>query len=151
MPISSMNLIQKHFGLNTRRLNLTVWQVRSGRELKKGRVKIQKLAWELLTLQAMRLSLKGFKYPKDTDWQKKFEDSFPFEETPDQAKASLEIKEEMEAGRLIDRLLCGDVGYGKTEVAMRSAFKTVMGGKQVAYLVPTTILASQHYEIFLKG
>ncbi|MFY9402158.1 MAG: transcription-repair coupling factor [Candidatus Omnitrophota bacterium] len=151
VPISSMNLIQKYFGLNTRRPKLNRLASKEWKRVKeRARKKIQKLAWELLTLQAMRLSLKGFKYPKDTDWQKKFEDSFPFEETPDQAKASLEIKEEMEAGRLIDRLLCGDVGYGKTEVAMRSAFKTVMGGKQVAYLVPTTILASQHYENFSK-
>lgn len=149
VPVSSMNLIQKYFGLNVRkprlhRLGSKEW----GRIKERTRKGIQKLAWELLALQAMRLSLKGFKYPKDTDWQRKFEESFPFTETPDQVKASLEVKEEMESGRLMDRLLCGDVGYGKTEVAMRAAFKTVMGGKQVAYLVPTTILAEQHYENF---
>ncbi|MFA4888536.1 MAG: DEAD/DEAH box helicase, partial [Candidatus Omnitrophota bacterium] len=83
------------------------------------------------------------------DWQKQFESTFAYEETPDQAKAAEEVKKEMESGKLIDRLLCGDVGYGKTEVAMRAAFKTVLCNKQVAYLVPTTILAEQHYQNFI--
>ncbi len=151
VPIASMHLVQKYLGLNIRRPKLHRLGSKEWERIKaKTRKGIQKLAWELLSLQAMRLSLKGFKYPKDTDWQKKFEDSFCFTETPDQLKAAGEVKKEMESGKLMDRLLCGDVGYGKTEVAMRAAFKTVMGGKQVAYLVPTTILAEQHYENFSK-
>lgn len=151
VPVDSMHLVQKYLGFHLRkprlnRLGSKEWQ-RVKARTRKG---IQKLALELLTLQAMRLTLLGFKYPRDTDWQEKFEKSFPYQETPDQLKAAQEVKKEMESGKLMDRLLCGDVGYGKTEVAMRAAFKTVMGGRQVAYLVPTTILAEQHYQNFSK-
>jgi transcription-repair coupling factor (superfamily II helicase) len=103
------------------------------------------MARELLRLYALRESVKGFAFGKDTPWQHQFEDSFQYEETPDQLEATKEIKNDMEKQRPMDRLLCGDVGYGKTEVAIRAAFKAVMDGKQVAVLVPTTILAQQHY------
>ena len=149
VPVDSMHLVQKYLGLNIRRPKLhRLGNKEWGRIKARTRKGIQKLAWELLTLQAMRLASKGFKFPEDTDWQMEFEESFPFEETPDQLKAALEVKADMESGKLMDRLLCGDVGYGKTEVAMRAAFKTVMGGRQVAYLVPTTILAKQHFQNF---
>ena len=93
----------------------------------------------------MRASLKGHAFAPDSDWQKDFEKTFPFEDTPDQIKATEDVKQDMEDSTPMDRLLCGDVGYGKTEVAMRAAFKAVMGNKQVAILVPTTILAEQHF------
>ena len=106
------------------------------------------IAKDLLSLQARRESAHGFRYSRDTDWQKEVEDAFPYKETPDQLRATVEIKKDMESSRPTDRLLCGDVGYGKTEVAMRAAFKAVMDNKQVAFLVPTTILAEQHTETF---
>ena len=87
-------------------------------------------------------------FSKDTPWQKQFEDSFPYQETDDQLRCIAEVKKDMESNKPMDRLLCGDVGYGKTEVAIRAAFKAVMDQKQVAYLVPTTILANQQYEEF---
>jgi len=90
----------------------------------------------------------GHAFGKDTVWQKQFEDLFPYQETEDQLRCIEEIKRDMESPRPMDRLLCGDVGYGKTEVAMRAVFKAVMDGKQVAYLVPTTVLAQQHYNTF---
>ncbi len=113
----------------------------------KSRVKesIREMAAELLRLAAMRAAQPGYAFPPDTVWQKEFEDAFPFEETPDQLKAIQEIKADMEQGRPMDRLLLGDVGYGKTEVALRAAFKAASDGRQVAILVPTTILAQQHY------
>ena len=97
-----------------------------------------------------RSTIKGHKFAKDTEWQNQFEDEFPFEETPDQLSSLEEIKKDMESDKPMDRLLCGDVGYGKTEVAFRAAFKAVMDGKQVAFLVPTTILAEQHYKNMVK-
>ncbi|MEW6008435.1 MAG: transcription-repair coupling factor [Candidatus Omnitrophota bacterium] len=106
---------------------------------------VRTVALDLLSLQAARSALNGFKFSADTDWQREFEESFAFPETPGQIKALEEVKNDMESNRPMDRLLCGDVGYGKTEVAMRSAFKAVMDNKQVAILVPTTVLAVQHY------
>src|SRR5205823_6005392 len=94
---------------------------------------------------AARESLPGHAFGEDTPWQREFEGSFIYEETPDQMKAIIEAKKDMQSTKPMDRLICGDVGYGKTEVAIRAAFKSVMGGKQVAFLVPTTILAQQHY------
>ncbi len=119
---------------------------------KKARVKeaVRKVAEELLDLYARRQVSVGYAYPADTTWQKELEDSFPYVETEDQKRALAEIKRDMEIPRPMDRLLCGDVGYGKTEVALRAAFKAVMDGKQVAILVPTTVLAQQHYETFLQ-
>jgi len=119
---------------------------------KKGRVKeaVLEVAQEMLDLYARRNVVQGYAFKVDTAWQKELEDSFPYVETEDQLRALNDIKRDMEAPRPMDRLLCGDVGYGKTEVALRAAFKAVMDGKQVAILVPTTVLAQQHYETFLQ-
>jgi transcription-repair coupling factor (superfamily II helicase) len=119
---------------------------------RKGRVKqaVLEVAQEMLDLYARRNVVHGHAFNEDTAWQKELEDSFPYVETEDQLRALNDIKHDMEAARPMDRLLCGDVGYGKTEVALRAAFKAVMDGKQVAILVPTTVLAQQHYETFLQ-
>jgi transcription-repair coupling factor (superfamily II helicase) len=119
---------------------------------KKGRVKqaVLEVAQEMLDLYARRNVVQGYAFKADTTWQKELEDSFPYVETEDQKRAIADIKRDMESTRPMDRLLCGDVGYGKTEVALRAAFKAVMDGKQVAILVPTTVLAQQHYETFLQ-
>src|SRR3989475_11446325 len=106
------------------------------------------MAIELLDLYARRQLAKGFAFPPDTPWQRELESAFLYEDTPDQRRASEEVKRDMERPRPMDRLLVGDVGYGKTEVALRAAFKAVQAGKQVAVLVPTTILAEQHGRTF---
>jgi transcription-repair coupling factor (superfamily II helicase) len=118
----------------------------------KARVKesVQELAQELLALYAEREAATGYSYSPDTVWQQNFEAAFPYVETEDQLRAIAEVKRDLERARPMDRLLCGDVGYGKTEVALRAAFKVLMDGKQVAVLVPTTILAQQHYETFTQ-
>jgi transcription-repair coupling factor (superfamily II helicase) len=151
VPVEEMHLVQKYIAFQARRpklyrLGTKEWQ----RTKERARRAIQKFAWDILCLQAMRLSVGGFVYSKDTDWQKQFEETFLYEETPDQAKATQEVKRDMESPQPMDRLLCGDVGYGKTEVAMRAAFKATQDFKQVAFLVPTTILAEQHYQNFLS-
>ena len=151
VPVEQMYLLQKYIGIRARpprvnRLGSKEWQAIKDRT-RRG---IHSLALQLLENQASRQTKKGFKYGPDNDWQEEFEKSFPYKETPDQAKAVLDVKRDMEEGRIMDRLLCGDVGYGKTEVAMRAAFKAVMNNKQVAILVPTTILAEQHYQNFLE-
>jgi len=122
------------------------WQNIKDRTLKA----VVSVAKDLLEVQARRSVEKGFAFPKDQEWQRQFEEDFPFEETPDQDKSIREVKADMEAPRPMDRLLCGDVGYGKTEVAMRAAFKAVTGGRQVAILVPTTVLAEQHYLVLKR-
>ena len=114
----------------------------------KGAVK--DIAKELVELYSARQNRQGFAYSKDTVWQKEFEETFPYEETSDQLKAIEETKLDMESHKIMDRLICGDVGYGKTEIAIRAAFKAVQDGKQVAFLVPTTILAKQHYNTFVQ-
>ena len=118
----------------------------------KAKVKIatEEIAKDLVDLYALRQNTEGYRYGKDTVWQKEFEDLFPFEETEDQLNAIEETKRDMESGKIMDRLICGDVGYGKTEIAIRAAFKAVQEGKQVVYLVPTTILAQQHYTTFTQ-
>ncbi|HAA34089.1 MAG TPA: transcription-repair coupling factor, partial [Firmicutes bacterium] len=118
----------------------------------KNRVKasVQDLARDLLSLYAAREAVTGHAFSPDHPWQAEFEERFPYEETQDQLRSIQEVKADMESSRPMDRLLCGDVGYGKTEVALRAAFKAVTDGKQVAFLVPTTILAQQHYENFLE-
>ncbi|MBU9889867.1 MAG: transcription-repair coupling factor [Candidatus Omnitrophica bacterium] len=126
------------------KLNTKEWE----RIKQRTRTALHTVAKDLLEIQAKRSLQKGLAFPKDTPWQKQFEAEFPFGETPGQERAIEEVKKDMESERPMDRLLCGDVGYGKTEVAMRAAFKAVMGGKQVAFLVPTTILAEQHYILF---
>ncbi|KFI36415.1 transcription-repair coupling factor [Peptococcaceae bacterium SCADC1_2_3] len=150
VPTDQIKLIQKYLGAESTtpprlsRLGGSEWA------RVKGRVKeaVRELAQELINLYATRRTITGHAYSLDTVWQKEFEDLFPFEETPDQLKAIVEVKADMEKMRPMDRLLCGDVGYGKTEVALRAAFKAVQENKQVAVLVPTTILAQQHYYTF---
>ena len=115
---------------------------------------VKNIAQDLVKLYAERQASSGYQFGKDTIWQKEFEEMFPYEETDDQLNAIEDTKKDMESGRVMDRLICGDVGYGKTEVAIRAAFKAVQDGKQVAYLVPTTVLASQHFSTFeerMKG
>ena len=143
VPVERLDLIQKYTG-GTRpaldRLGGTTW------EKAKSRVKkaMRDMAEELLKLYAQRRAVPGHAFASDTHWQEEFEDAFPYEPTVDQANAIADIKKDMETPIPMDRLLCGDVGYGKTEVAMRAAFKAVMDGKQVAVLAPTTVLAFQH-------
>ncbi len=151
IPTNQLDLVQKYIGSEgkTPKLNKlggTDW-IRTKKKVKES---LKELAGELIKLYAKRQSIKGFAYSKDTIWQKQFEEQFPYEETEDQLRCIEEIKRDMESDKVMDRLLCGDVGYGKTEVAMRAAFKAVMDGKQVAYLVPTTVLAHQHYKNFLE-
>src|SRR5213596_2964018 len=126
------------------RLGTTTWQ----RQRDKTRAAIRQMAIELLDLYARRQLANGFAFPPDTPWQRELESAFLYEDTPDQRRASEEVKRDMERARPMDRLLVGDVGYGKTEVALRAAFKSVQAGKQVAVLVPTTILAEQHGRTF---
>lgn len=128
------------------RLHTKEWE----RIKEKTRLAVKSVARDMLELQARRNILKGISCAGDTDWQREFEAEFPFKETPDQIRAIEEVKRDMEADRPMDRLLCGDVGYGKTEVAMRAAFKAVSSGRQVAILVPTTVLAEQHYLVLKK-
>ncbi|SHK04521.1 transcription-repair coupling factor [Clostridium cavendishii DSM 21758] len=151
VPVDQLDLVQKYIGSEGKapkvnKLGGTEWQKAKA----KVRSSINEIAEDLVKLYAARSTLKGHKFSKDTEWQKQFEDEFPFEETPDQLSSLEEIKKDMESNKAMDRLLCGDVGYGKTEVAVRAAFKAVMDGKQVAFLVPTTILADQHYKNFKK-
>lgn len=149
VPTDQMDLIQKYIGAEERAPKLNKL---GGAEWAKTKVKVKRaivdMAEELLKLYALRQEMKGYAFSEDTDWQRQFEDLFPYEETPDQLKSIEEVKADMESDKPMDRLLCGDVGYGKTEVAIRAAFKCVMDSKQVAFLVPTTILAQQHYNNF---
>ena len=147
VPVDQLDLIQKYVGSEGKspkvnKLGSAEWQKAKA----KVRKSINEIAEDLVKLYAMRTTVKGHKFSKDTEWQKQFEDEFPYDETPDQLSSLEEIKSDMESDKPMDRLLCGDVGYGKTEVALRAAFKAVMDGKQVALLVPTTILAEQHYK-----
>lgn len=149
VPKHDIHLVQKYISFQKKpprlyKLGSGEWR-RVRRHIQK---QLQKLAAELLHMQAVRASLQGYKFSPDTEWQKEFEKNFPFEDTPDQRKAAEDVKSDMESARPMDRLLCGDVGYGKTEVALRAAFKAVMDNKQAAILVPTTILAEQHYYNF---
>lgn len=114
------------------------------------RTAVDEVAQDLVELYALRQQSQGFQYGADTVWQREFEEMFPFEETEDQISAIAATKEDMESSKIMDRLICGDVGYGKTEIAIRAAFKAVQEGKQVVYLVPTTILAQQHYNTFVQ-
>ena len=143
VPVERLDLIQKYTGGSKPpldRLGGTTWE-RAKTKVKKA---MRDMAEELLKLYAARKAVPGHAFGPDTHWQEEFEDAFEFQLTPDQATAIAEIKRDMETPTPMDRLLCGDVGYGKTEVAMRAAFKAVMDGKQVAFLAPTTILAAQH-------
>lgn len=148
---SQLDLIQKFSSKDGARpkidkLGGTAWQNTKNRV--KGHV--AGIAKDLVDLYAIRQSKEGYAYSPDTLWQKEFEEAFPYEETEDQLRAIEETKRDMESHKIMDRLICGDVGYGKTEIAIRAAFKAVQDGKQVAYLVPTTILAQQHYATFTE-
>ena len=150
LPVEQIDFLQRYVGGEGRQPKVSSL---GGQEWirVKNRVKasVQDLARELLSLYAAREAVSGYAFSVDQTWQNDFEERFPYEETPDQLRAIQDVKKDMEHDRPMDRLLCGDVGYGKTEVALRAAFKAVLDSKQVAFLVPTTILAQQHYENFL--
>lgn len=151
VPTDQLHLLEKYTSRDGHvpalsRLGSSEWQKTRAR----AKQAVEKLAAELLRTQAMRKTRHSYQFSEDTVWQKEFEQAFEYEETPDQAKAAEEVKRDMEKPVPMDRLLCGDVGYGKTEVAMRAAFKAVQESKQVAVLVPTTILAEQHYTTFTQ-
>ena len=151
VPIEQVNLVQRYIGNEGEkpaldRIGSKAWENRKN----KVRKAVEDLAQKLISLYSKRKAAKGFPFPRDTEWQTTFEAAFPYEDTPDQITVTEEIKADMEKPVPMDRLVCGDVGYGKTEIAMRAAFKAVMGGKQVAFLAPTTILAEQHYETCIE-
>jgi len=149
--INQMDLVQKYVGAEGKAPKL---HKIGGSEWKKSKAKVKKaikdIAKDLVLLYSQRQYQRGFKYDEDNMWQREFEEMFPYEETGDQLMAIEDVKCDMESDKIMDRLICGDVGYGKTEVAIRAAFKAVQSSKQVAYLVPTTILAQQHYERFAE-
>ncbi|CEO13403.1 transcription-repair coupling factor (TRCF ATP-dependent helicase mfd) [[Clostridium] sordellii] len=149
VPIDQMDKIQKFIGADTEKVKLN--KLGSG-EWSKAKAKVKKeiedMTKDLVELYAKREKIKGYRFSKDTLWQSEFETLFPYQETDDQIKAIEETKKDMESNKVMDRLICGDVGYGKTEVAIRAIFKACMDQKQVAVLVPTTILAQQHYNTF---
>jgi transcription-repair coupling factor (superfamily II helicase) len=149
VPGDRMELVHRYIGVGGRKPRLSkihgrVWK----RAKKKAEDAVEDLAAELLRLQAVRQSCPGISFRKKHEWEEQFEAEFPYEETEDQLRAIEAVKDDMASGRPMDRLICGDVGYGKTEIAMRAAFKCVTGGWQVAVLVPTTVLAQQHYRTF---
>ncbi len=151
LPVDQIDILQKYVGGEEKPPRLYSLGGQEWARVK-NRVKasVQELARELLSLYAAREAEQGYAFSPDHYWQQEFEARFPYEETPDQLRAIQEVKADMERDRPMDRLLCGDVGYGKTEVALRAAFKALMDNKQVAFLVPTTILAQQHYHNFVE-
>ncbi|MDP2892557.1 MAG: transcription-repair coupling factor [Bacillota bacterium] len=151
VPTDQIKRVQKYIGSDEgqprlSRLGGAEWE----RTKRRVACSVREIATDLITLYAGRQAEKGYTYLPDTVWQQQFEETFPYEETPDQIVCIAEIKADMENGKIMDRLLCGDVGYGKTEVAARAAFKAVMDSKQAALLVPTTILAQQHFNTFTE-
>ena len=151
LPVGQAHLLSRYVGLgrNSPRLHKLGGR-RWAKEKDAAATAVEDLASNLLEVQAMRATLPGHACGEDTTWQHEFEATFPYTETVDQEQAILATKRDMESKKPMDRLICGDVGYGKTEVAMRAAFKAVMDGKQVAMLVPTTVLAQQHYQSFIE-
>lgn len=151
LPATRLESIQKYAGAEAKRPKLNKL---GGAEWNKTKTKVrgavQEIAKDLVKLYAARQEKAGFQYGTDTVWQREFEELFPYDETDDQMDAIDAVKKDMESRRIMDRLICGDVGYGKTEVALRAAFKAVQDSKQVVYLVPTTILAQQHYNTFVQ-
>ncbi len=151
IPVNQLDSITKYVGADGKEPRINKMGGQEWTKIKaKVRAGLKDVADNLVKLYAKREMSKGYAFSKDTVWQNQFEDSFPYEETDDQLRCIEEIKRDIERERPMDRLLCGDVGYGKTEVAIRAAFKAVMDGKQVAYLAPTTVLASQHFHSFMK-
>lgn len=148
---TQLDMIQKYAGADAKKPKLNKL---GGQEWHKTKTRVQgavkEIAADLVALYAKRQQNEGYAYGADTVWQREFEEMFPFEETEDQEAAILATKRDMESKKIMDRLICGDVGYGKTEIAIRAAFKAVQEGKQVVYLVPTTILAQQHYNTFVQ-
>ena len=148
---TQMDLIQKYASADAKKPKLNKLGGQEwGRTKKRVRGAVQEIAKDLVELYAKRQEKEGFVYEKDTVWQREFEEMFPFEETEDQIAAIEATKKDMESTKIMDRLICGDVGFGKTEIAIRAAFKAVQENKQVVYLVPTTILAQQHYNTFVQ-
>ena len=149
IPVTQAHLLSRYTGMGGGRPQLhTLGGKRWERDKDAAQQAVQDLAAQLLQTQASRDALPGHAFKEDSTWQHEFEASFPYQETPDQERAIGDVKRDLESTRPMDRLVCGDVGYGKTEVAMRAAFKCIMDGKQVALLVPTTILAQQHFDSF---
>ncbi len=148
---TGLDVIQKYASADAKKPKLNKLGTQEWNKTKsKTREAVGEVAKDLVELYAIRQQTEGFPYGADTVWQKEFEEMFPFEETEDQIAAIEATKRDMESTRIMDRLICGDVGYGKTEIAIRAAFKAVQEGKQVVYLVPTTILAQQHYNTFVQ-
>ncbi|MCD8014576.1 MAG: transcription-repair coupling factor [Lachnospiraceae bacterium] len=151
VPATQLDVIQKYADGDSKTPKLNKLGTQEWNRTKsKVRTAVREIAQDLVKLYAERQRKDGFTYSEDTVWQREFEEMFPFEETEDQLTAIEEVKRDMQSTKIMDRLICGDVGYGKTEIAIRAAFKAVQDGKQVAYLVPTTILAQQHYNTFLQ-
>uniref|UniRef100_UPI0040567448 transcription-repair coupling factor n=1 Tax=Acetatifactor sp. TaxID=1872090 RepID=UPI0040567448 len=148
---TGLDVIQKYASADAKTPKLNKLGTKEWERTKtKVRSAVNEVAKDLVELYAIRQQSEGYRYGKDTVWQREFEEMFPFEETEDQLAAIADTKADMESGKIMDRLVCGDVGYGKTEIAIRAAFKAVQEGKQVVYLVPTTILAQQHYNTFVQ-
>jgi len=146
VPVAQAHMVTRYVGVGGKAPALSKLGGASWQKTRKGAEKsVEEFAAKMLTISAERQSVTGFAYPHDTKWQVEFENSFLYRETPDQLRCVEDIKQDMEAPKPMDRLLCADVGFGKTEVAIRAAFKAVMSGKQVAILVPTTVLARQHW------
>ncbi len=150
VPTDQLDILQKYVGKDgVVRLN-KMGGADFAKQKRKVKESTEELARELVALYAARQQAKGYAFSADTEWQKSFEEDFPYEETDDQLRSIMEVKQDMESERPMDRLLCGDVGYGKTEIALRAAFKAVSDSKQVAYLAPTTVLVMQHFNTFVK-
>lgn len=148
---TGLDVIQKFSSADSKRPKLNNLGSQEWKNTKtKVRKAVKEIAKELVELYAIRQSKQGYQFGDDTVWQREFEEMFPYQETMDQLKAIEDTKKDMESSKIMDRLICGDVGYGKTEIAIRAAFKAVADGKQVVYLVPTTILAQQHYNTFAQ-
>lgn len=148
---TGLDVIQKYASADAKKPKLNKLGSKEWEKTKtKVRGAVNEVAKDLVELYAARQAGEGYRFSRDTVWQREFEEMFPFEETEDQLNAIADTKKDMESGKIMDRLICGDVGYGKTEIAIRAAFKAVQDGKQVVYLVPTTILAQQHYNTFVQ-
>ena len=151
VPATGLHILQKYGSADAKPPKLSKLGTKEWSKTKqKVRLAVETVAKDLVELYAHRQQAVGYQYGPDTVWQREFEEMFPYEETPDQISAIEATKKDMESTKIMDRLICGDVGYGKTEVAIRAAFKAVQEGKQVVYLVPTTILAQQHYNTFVQ-
>lgn len=149
VPVEQLDRVTRYVGPEgasprLTRLNTSDWS----RALGKARKATKKLAFDLVDVYARRAATQGYRFGPDTPWQREMEEAFPYQETPDQLAAIADVKADMQSARPMDRLVCGDVGFGKTEVALRAAFKATQDGKQVMVLCPTTILAQQHYTNF---